>query len=48
MNTKSREPGKAREGMRDWGMTTPGLVTALVVRGQGEGLECGEGPGVSV
>lgn len=29
-------------------MTALGLVTVLVVRGQDEGLACGEGPGVSV
>lgn len=29
-------------------MMAPGLVTVRVVRGQGEGLACGEGSGVSV
>lgn len=29
-------------------MTAPVLVTVLDVRGQGEGLACGEGPSVSV
>ena len=41
-------PAEAREGLTDWGMTAPDLVTVLVMSGQGEGLACGEEPGVCV
>lgn len=41
-------PRDSHEGLRDCGMTAPHLVTVPVVRALGEGLACGEGPGVSV